>query len=42
MAQKPEVIGREILPVPDIPSKAKRMSVDARKAEFPAIDWSSC
>jgi len=38
MAQKPEVIGREILPIPDIPAKATRMSVDARKAEFPAID----
>jgi arylsulfatase len=37
MAQKPDVIGREILPIPDIPVKGK-MSVDARKAEFPAIE----
>jgi hypothetical protein len=28
---------REILPVPDVPSKGKT-SVDARKAEFPAIE----
>ena len=35
MAQKPEVIGREILPIPDIPSKGK-MAMDARNAEFPA------
>ena len=36
MAQKPEITGREILPIPDIPSKGK-MALDARKAEFPAI-----
>ena len=35
MAQKPEIIGREILPIPDIPSTGK-MAMDARKAEFPA------
>ena len=35
MAQKPDVTGREILPIPDIPSKGK-MALDARKAEFPA------
>ena len=37
MAQKPEVIGREILPIPDLPSKGK-MALDARNAEFPAIE----
>ena len=37
MAQKPDVIGGEILPIPDIPSKGK-MALDARKAEFPAIE----
>jgi arylsulfatase len=37
MAQKPEIIGREILPIPDIPSKGK-MAMDARKAKFPAIE----
>ena len=37
MAQKPEVIGREILPIPDVPSKGK-MALDARNAEFPAIE----
>jgi arylsulfatase len=37
MAQKPEITGREILPIPDIPSKGK-MALDARKAEFPAIE----
>jgi len=37
MAQKPEVIGREILPIPDIPSKGK-MAMDARNAEFPAYE----
>jgi arylsulfatase A-like enzyme len=37
MAQKPEVTGREILPIPDIPAKGK-MALDARKAEFPAIE----
>ena len=36
MAQKPDVTGREILPIPDIPSKGK-MALDARNAEFPAI-----
>jgi arylsulfatase len=35
MAQKPDIIGREILPIPDIPSKGK-MALDARNAEFPA------
>jgi arylsulfatase len=37
MAQNPEVTGREILPIPDIPSKGK-MALDARNAEFPAIE----
>jgi len=37
MAQKPDLTGREILPIPDIPSKGK-MALDARKAEFPAIE----
>ena len=37
MAQKPEITGREILPIPDIPSKGKP-ALDARKAEFPAIE----
>ncbi len=36
MAQRPEVIGREILPIPDIPAKGK-MALDARNAKFPAI-----
>jgi arylsulfatase len=36
MAQKPDITGREILPIPDIPAKGK-MALDARKAEFPAI-----
>ncbi len=35
MAQHPEKTGREILPVPDIPSTGK-MAMDARNAEFPA------
>ena len=35
MAQNPDVTGREILPIPDIPSKGK-MALDARNAEFPA------
>ena len=35
MAQNPEIIGREILPIPDIPSTGK-MAMDARNAEFPA------
>jgi hypothetical protein len=29
MAQKPEITGREILPIPDIPAKGK-MALDAR------------
>jgi arylsulfatase len=37
MAQDPEKTGREILPIPDVPSKGK-MALDARKAEFPAIE----
>ena len=37
MAQKPDVTGREILPIPDIPSKGK-MALDARKAAFPEIE----
>ncbi|AKB24809.1 Arylsulfatase [Methanosarcina sp. MTP4] len=37
MVQKPELTGREILPVPDIASKGK-MALDARDAEFPAIE----
>ncbi len=37
MAQKPEVTGREILPIPDVPSKGK-MALDARNAEFPPIE----
>jgi arylsulfatase len=37
MAQTPEITGREILPIPDIPAKGK-MALDARKAEFPAIE----
>ena len=36
MAQNPDVTGREILPIPDRPTKGK-MALDARKAEFPAI-----
>jgi len=36
MAQTPEITGREILPIPDIPTRGK-MALDARKAEFPAI-----
>jgi arylsulfatase len=36
MAQNPEKTGREILPIPDIPSRGK-MALDARNAEFPAI-----
>jgi arylsulfatase len=35
MAQKPDITGREILPIPDIPAKGK-MALDARQAEFPA------
>ncbi len=37
MAQNPEITGREILPIPDIPAKGKP-ALDARKAEFPAIE----
>lgn len=37
MVQKPELTGREILPIPDIPPKGK-MALDARNAEFPAIE----
>jgi len=36
MAQDPDKTGREILPIPDIPSKGK-IAVDAREAEFPVI-----
>ena len=37
MAQTPDRTGREILPIPDIPSKGK-MALDAREAEFPAYE----
>jgi hypothetical protein len=37
MAQKPEITGREILPIPDIPARGK-MALDARNAEFPPIE----
>ena len=37
MAQKPDHIGREILPIPDRPSKGK-MALDARKAEFFSLE----
>ena len=37
MAKTPEQIGREILPIPDIPSKGK-IALDARNAEFPPIE----
>ena len=37
MAQRPDVTGREILPIPDIPARGK-MAIDARDAEFPAIE----
>ena len=37
MAQNPDKIGREVLPIPDIPVKGK-MALDARNAEFPAIN----
>jgi arylsulfatase len=37
MAQDPEKSGREILPVPDIPSRGK-IALDARQAEFPPIN----
>ncbi len=36
MAQNPDVTGREILPIPDIPSRGK-IALDAREAEFPPI-----
>jgi len=36
MAQNPAITGREILPIPDVPSKGK-MALDAKNAEFPAI-----
>ena len=36
MAQNPEVTGREILPIPDIPSRGKP-ALDARDAQFPPI-----
>ena len=37
MAQDPDKIGREILPIPDLPSRGK-MAIDARDAEFPPIN----
>ena len=37
MSQNPDVSGREILPVPDIPAKGK-IAIDARDAEFPPIE----
>ena len=36
MAQNPELTGREILPIPDIPSRGK-VAIDARKAAFPTV-----
>ena len=36
MAQDPEATGREILPVPDIPSRGK-VALDARDAQFPTL-----
>lgn len=36
MAQNPDVTGREILPIPDIPARGKA-AVDARNALFPPI-----
>jgi arylsulfatase len=36
MAQEPEKTGREILPIPDIPSRGK-IALDVRQAEFPPI-----
>ena len=36
MAQEPDKIGREVLPIPDTPSKGKN-ALDARNAEFPPI-----
>jgi arylsulfatase A-like enzyme len=36
MAQRPEITGREILPIPDIPTRGK-VALDVRDAEFPPI-----
>ena len=36
MTQDPDKTGREILPIPDIPSRGK-IALDAREAEFPPI-----
>lgn len=36
MAQNPEITGREILPIPDIPTRGK-VALDARDAQFPPI-----
>ncbi|MEJ2754139.1 MAG: sulfatase-like hydrolase/transferase, partial [Chloroflexota bacterium] len=36
MAQNPETTGREILPIPDIPSRGK-VALDARDAAYPPI-----
>ena len=51
MAQQPDKIGREVLPIPDTPSRGK-MALDARDASFPPSTrsarprvrptWSSC
>lgn len=35
MAQRPKTSGREVLPIPDLPTHGK-IAFDARKAEFPA------
>ena len=37
MAQDPDKIGREVLPIPDTPARGK-MALDARDAEFPPIE----
>ncbi|MGD2048260.1 MAG: arylsulfatase [Chloroflexota bacterium] len=37
MAQRPEITGREILPIPDIPIRGK-VALDVRDAEFPPIN----
>jgi arylsulfatase len=37
MAQRPEITGREILPIPDIPTRGK-VALDVRDAEFPPIN----
>ena len=37
MAQQPDKIGREVLPIPDTPSRGK-MALDARDASFPPIE----